>query len=414
MAKSPRAKVKRDFREEATNLIVDMLEKGTAPWQRPWDKNAAAQQLELPHNGATGRAYTGGNALYLMAKGMQEGYDDPRWMTYEQAHSKGWQVRKGEKATLVEFWQFEKTEKTKDPTTGKDGEQRVKRDRPLQRLYSVFNANQIDGVPPLERSENQHREEWEIIELAERALINSGAKIKHNGSEAFYSPVNDEITLPPKNVFSDQAAYYGTALHELGHWTGHESRLKRDGITGRHRFGSEGYAREELRAEMASVFMQAELGVSHDINRHASYVNSWIDVLKKDKNEFFRAAKDAGQAADFVLELTKEKEKDQACQLVRSQSEATYECSRLDAEDIAADECEEGHKETNTQSGTYVGGIVGLTDFHVVQARGKRVAVIHHKADLDRVPEQGEMVKVIYKDGRGTVEPKSKEHGQER
>lgn len=300
-----REKAKRDFRQEATDLIVSMLEKGTAPWQRPWDKNVAATALAMPYNGATGRAYTGGNALYLMAKGMQQGYDDPRWMTYEQAQSKGWQVRKGEKATHVEFWQFEKTEKVKDPATGKEVEQRVKLDRPIQRLYAVFNAKQIDGVPPLAP---RQRETWQAIEAAERALKNSGAKINHGGTEAFYHPGKDEITMPPKEAFPDQAAYYGTALHELAHWTGHESRLNRDGITGGHAFGSEGYAREELRAEMASVFMQAELGVPHDIERHAAYVDSWIAVLKKDKNELFRAAKDAGQAADYVIELSKHRE----------------------------------------------------------------------------------------------------------
>lgn len=307
MTEQSREKAKRDFRQEATDLIVDMLEKGTAPWQRPWDKNTAAQQLQMPHNGATGRAYTGGNALYLMAKGMQKGYEDPRWMTYEQAKSKGWQVRKGEKAEHVEFWQFDKTEKVKDPNTGQVREQRVKLDRPIQRLYAVFNAKQIDGVPALAP---QQREEWQAIEAAERALKNSGAKITHKGTEAFYQPGSDKITMPPKKAFPDQAAYYGTALHELAHWTGHESRLNRDGITGGHAFGSEGYAREELRAEMASVFMQAELGVPHDINRHAAYVDSWITILKKDKNELFRAAKDAGQAADYVLDLSKHKELD--------------------------------------------------------------------------------------------------------
>lgn len=307
MAESSREKPKRDFRQEATDLLVDMLEKGTAPWQRPWDKNAAAQELQMPHNGVTGRAYTGGNALYLMSKGMQQGYNDPRWMTYDQASSKGWQVRKGEKATQIEFWQFDKTEKFKDPTTGQVREKNTKLDRPIQRLYSVFNAKQIDGVPAMAP---QQREEWQAIEAAERALKNSGAKITHEGTAAFYQPSIDKITMPPKQAFPDQAAYYGTALHELAHWTGHESRLDRDGITGGHPFGSEGYAREELRAEMASVFMQSELGIPHDIDRHASYLDSWITALKKDKNELFRAAKEAGQAADYVLDLSRHKELD--------------------------------------------------------------------------------------------------------
>lgn len=298
---------RRDFRQEATDLIVDMLEKGTAPWQRPWDNGQASRASGLPYNGATGRPYSGGNAMYLMAKGISQGYNDPRWMTYDQANAKGWQVRKGEKATHVEFWQFDKTEKERGED-GKVHEKRVKLERPIQRLYAVFNAAQIDGIPPL--SPERPREAWEANAAAERALKNSGAEIVHGGAQAFYQPGYDRITMPEKHAFKDDAGYYGTALHELAHWTGHESRLNRDGITKGYAFGSEGYAREELRAEMASVFLQAELGVEHDLENHAGYVKSWIKVLKEDKNELFRAAKDAGQAADYVIELSKHRELD--------------------------------------------------------------------------------------------------------
>lgn len=291
---------KRDFRQEVTDSIVAMLEQGTAPWQRPWDPASASRAMDLPYNGATGRPYSGGNAMHLMAKGISKGYDDPRWMTYEQAQSKGWQVRRGERSTAVEFWQFDKKE------VGADGkERRVKLDRPIQRLYAVFNAKQIDGVPPLPP---KAREGWEGIQAAERALQNSGAKIAHEGTHAYYSPAEDKITLPPRSAFPDQGSYYGTALHELGHWTGHASRMNREGITAGHSFGSAGYAREELRAEMASVFLQGELGVPHDTQRHAAYVKNWIEVLSKDKNEIFRAAKDAGQIADYVKDLSKHKE----------------------------------------------------------------------------------------------------------
>lgn len=293
---------KRDFREEVTAAVVEMLEKGTAPWQKPWDGSEVASQM--PMNAVTDKPYRGGNAVNLMMVGAAKGYTDPRWMTYKQAEGEGWQVRKGEKAAQVEFWQFNKQEKGPD---GKpvDGE---KLERPIQRIYSVFNAQQIDGIPPLEPKAPV--KEFEAIEAAERALKNSGAKIDHNGGDrAFYRPSTDTISLPPKDAFGSEVKYYATALHELGHWTGHESRLNRD--VGKNPFGSEGYAREELRAEMASVFMQAELGVPHDTEQHAAYVGNWIEVLKKDKNELFRAAKDAGDAADFVIDLARSKDKEQ-------------------------------------------------------------------------------------------------------
>lgn len=293
---------KRDFREEVTAAVVEMLEKGTAPWQKPWDGSGVSSQM--PMNAVTDKPYRGGNAVNLMMVGAAKGYTDPRWMTYKQAEGEGWQVRKGEKAAQVEFWQFNKQEKGPD---GKpvDGE---KLDRPIQRIYSVFNAQQIDGIPPLEPKAPV--KEFEAIEAAERALKNSGAKIDHNGGDrAFYRPSTDTISLPPKDAFGSEVKYYATALHELGHWTGHESRLNRD--VGKNPFGSEGYAREELRAEMASVFMQAELGVPHDTEQHAAYVGSWIKALKEDKNELFRAAKDAGDAADFVIDLARSKDKEQ-------------------------------------------------------------------------------------------------------
>ena len=318
MATQP--KERRDWRQEVTDTIVDMMERGVAPWQKPWDDKAAARALQMSHNGVTGRPYTGGNALYLMAKGSALGYDDPRWMTYNQAQEKGWQVRKGEKGTQVEFWQFDRVEKVKGDD-GKWREERVKLDPPMQRLYTVFNAQQMDGVPAIQPPK---REEWQINETAERILKNSGASIRHEGTAAYYSPGSDSITMPPKSSFPSEVDYYGTALHELGHWTGHESRLNRDGITKFDYFGSTQYAKEELRAEMASVFMQAEIGLPHDTERHASYLDGWLETLKKDKNELFRAARDASKISDYVMELDREKElsNEQAQQLQQGREDA--------------------------------------------------------------------------------------------
>lgn len=290
-----------DHREAVTAALIEALEKGTAPWQKPWDSEVA--RAELPINGVTGKPYKGGNSVGLMLVAGAKGYDDPRWMTYKQADAEGWQVRKGEKCAHVEFWQFDKEEKRKDPATGKMVTVTTKLEHPIQRVYAVFNGEQIDGIPPLERKQIP---EWEAHEAAEKALKNSKALITHDGGDrAYYVPSQDRIALPAREAFPSAGAYYGTALHELGHWTGHRTRLDRD-LTGP--FGSESYAREELRAEMASMIIQSELGVPHDPGNHASYVGHWIKALKEDKNELFRAAKDAGAAADYVIGLSRAKD----------------------------------------------------------------------------------------------------------
>ena len=149
---------------------------------------------------------------------------------------------------------------------------------------------------------------FEVIEAAEQILKNSGATILHDQADrAFYNRLADSIHLPPKHAFKDAAGYYGTALHELAHWSGHPSRLNRATLNESYRFGDISYAKEELRAELASVFLAAERGIPHDPEQHAAYVRSWINVLKQDKNEIFRAAHDASRAADFLLALERDR-----------------------------------------------------------------------------------------------------------
>jgi antirestriction protein ArdC len=296
---------KRDHRQEVTNEIISMLEKGTAPWQKPWDRDAAASAFEMPTNATTGRAYRGGNALFLMARGQQRGYDDPRWLTFKQAQENGAKVNKGEKGTHVEAWVFEE-EKTVTRPDGSKGKVVEKLDRPKVYHHVVFNAAQTTGLPP--REVPAMKPDWEVKEAAENILTRSGASIQHSQTDrAYYSPGKDEIHLPPKQAFKTESQYYSTALHELGHWTGHGSRLNREGITGGHSFGSDGYAKEELRAELSSVFLQKELGIPHDTEQHAAYVKSWVKVLREDKNEIFRAAAEASKITDYVVELGKEK-----------------------------------------------------------------------------------------------------------
>lgn len=292
----------RDFRQEVTDKIIALLEKGVAPWQKPWD---ATGLTLMPMNHVTKKPYRGGNALHLMVTAMDRGYDDPRWMTYKQAADNKGQVRKGEKGTQIEFWEIKPgAGKSEAPTTEEGGEE-TEAGRPskfIHRIYTVFNASQIDGIAPLER---QERQPFEVIAAGEAILTHSGAKITHGGDRAFYNRARDDIHLPPREAFPDAGSYYGTALHELSHWTGHPTRLDRITLNESYRFGDPNYAKEELRAELASVFLAAERGIPHNPARHAAYVGNWITALQNDKNEIFRAAHDASAAADYLLSLEK-------------------------------------------------------------------------------------------------------------
>jgi antirestriction protein ArdC len=302
----------RDFRQEVTDNIVQMLERGVAPWQKPWEPGATS--LGIPFNPTSDRAYRGGNAIHLMATSLQRGYEDPRWMTYMQASDNGWQVRRGEKGTQIEFWEAKEHSRAPQLSGSDEAADRSSADaktptagesRFVHRVYTIFNAQQIDGIPP--HTAKQHTS-FEAVQAGDQILKNSGANIAHDQADsAFYSRAQDSIHLPPKEAFRDAAGYYGTALHELAHWSGHPSRLDRATLTESYRFGDVNYAKEELRAELASMFLAAQRGIPHNPEQHAAYVKSWIGALKRDKNEIFRAAHDASKAADFILALERDR-----------------------------------------------------------------------------------------------------------
>lgn len=277
--------------------LIEQLKAGTAPWQKPWDPGDP--NVHLPMNPATGRRYRGINVLYLMAQGRS----DSRWMTYRQAAAMGAQVRRGEKGTPVQYWKFREEQDLLDDkgrpvfdAQGKRVKETVILERPRVFFATVFNAEQIDGLPPLPPRNEQS---WDAVERADNLLKASGARITHAaGNLAFYRPSSDSITLPERGQFDSAERYYVKALHELGHWTGHASRLDRDLA---NPFGSEGYAREELRAEIASMILGDELGIGHDPGQHAAYVGSWIRVLRDDPLEVFRAAADAEKIHGYVM-----------------------------------------------------------------------------------------------------------------
>lgn len=287
---------KKSYAQVVADKLIRQLEQGTAPWQRPWE--SAPPGSTFPMNPTTGKRYRGINAIYLMS---QE-YSDQRWMTYKQAAAVGAQVRKGEKGTPIQYWKFSEQQPKHDenglPVLDADGKPEtvtVTLERPRVFFATVFNAEQIDGLPPLEKKP----QEWDALERAELMLKASGANINHSLQDrAFYRPSTDSIHLPERGQFESADRYYATALHELGHWTGHENRLGRDLS---HPFGSEGYAKEELRAEIASLMLGDELGIGHDPGQHAAYVGSWIKALKEDPMEIFRAAADAEKIHEYVL-----------------------------------------------------------------------------------------------------------------
>lgn len=280
-----------DFRKKLTDQIIQQLEEGTAPWVKPWDENKAL--IGMPYNAVSERPYHGGNCLWLQC----QPFDDPRWCTYKQAQQQGWQVSKGEKATVVEYWQWDEHKKDESGQTV-----RVKLEHPRVFYAHIFNVQQMENVPSLAPIEGH---QWQVEESAEKILRGANPKLFHDQqNRAFYSPAKDEIHLPARELFPSATMYYATALHELGHWTGHSSRLGRD-LT--NTFGGQDYAREELRAELSSFFLSARIGIPHDPGQHAAYIDSWIQVLREDYNEIFRAAKDAERITEYVLEFQQEK-----------------------------------------------------------------------------------------------------------
>lgn len=284
------------YRENITNKIIDMIEKGTAPWQKPWDTKLAMANRPRNYNG---RPYHGINAFLLWYTSMEKNYSDPRWLTFNQIKSLGGKVKKGEKAMPIEFWLW--TKKEIDKETGEEKE--VKLDTPYRKIYNVFNAEQAENIPEVQKADLK----FSPHERAENIIKASGVPVHESiDGRAYYSPLYDSISVPPKNSFNTQDGYYSTVLHELGHSTGHSSRLDR--FESNAKFGTESYAREELRAELASTFMCNELGIAldKDNQQHAAYIKSWVNVLKKDHNEIFRAAADADKICCYLYDKEKE------------------------------------------------------------------------------------------------------------
>lgn len=294
---------KNTVRETIAQEFIRALNENQLPWNAMWSTQNA-------YNAISGKNYRGLNSLWLAYSAMEKGYGDPRWCTYKQAQNKGWQVRKGEKSTSIEFWSIY-DKKTKTTLTMKEADElvRLHPERKddlsyISRSSCVFNAAQIEGIPQLEKPVEA---DISAVRAQRDVLIkNMGLGFKEEGDKAFYRPSEDSITMPPDTLFKDNYGYMSVLLHECGHATGHESRLNRD-LTGF--FGSESYAKEELRAEIASAFTAQALGFrstegtknSH-MDNHKAYIQSWAKAIKDAPNELFAAIKDAEKISDYLIE----------------------------------------------------------------------------------------------------------------
>ncbi|TGT91285.1 MULTISPECIES: zincin-like metallopeptidase domain-containing protein [unclassified Mesorhizobium] len=276
---------------EITDRIIADLERGAVPWVKPW--GSAKAGLGLPKNAATGRGYSGINILILWGAVIDRGYSGQSWLTFRQALALGGNVRKGEHGTTIvhadRFVPKDEKERAKAEDVEPQAVAYLKR-------FTVFNVAQCEGLPEQLYSQPEPLPEREIIPQAEAFIRASGADIRIGGDRAFYMPSADFVQLPPQPAFFEQVNYYRTALHELGHWTGHPARLARD-FSGS--FGTKTYAREELVAELTAAFTCTSLGIEPTV-RHADYIASWLAVLREDNRAIFRAASLASKAADFL------------------------------------------------------------------------------------------------------------------
>jgi antirestriction protein ArdC len=276
-----------------TARIIADLEAGRVPWVQPWGRAGGAGP-GLPRNALTARPYSGVNVLILWGAVIERGFASQSWLTFKQARDAGGCVMKGERGTTVVYADrfTPEAEKERARATGDDAKA-----VPFLKRFTVFNVAQCEALRSNLADDPAPLPEREIVPVAETVIAASGVEFRIGGSQAFYVPALDHVQVPPQPAFFEQINYYRTALHELTHATGHASRLGRDLS---NPFGSPGYAREELVAEMGSAFLCAALGIEPTV-RHADYLGSWLSVLREDNRAIFRAASAASKAADWLL-----------------------------------------------------------------------------------------------------------------
>lgn len=274
--------------ETITNDIIVELEKGVAPWVKPWEDGGGMPLM--PYNAASGHRYRGVNVLLLWRASHMKGYRHPAWVGYHQAHELGGYVKKGEKATVVVY------ASTFIPRDERNKPEEEQKRVPFLKQRDVFNVEQTANLPDHLTRSPEPKPLPEAIDAVDGFLRTIGANVLHGGNRAAYSPHFDLITLPEPEKFRSAPDYYATSLHEHTHWTGHKSRLNRD-FSGR--FGDESYAAEELVAELGAAYLSATLSIPGKL-QHAEYIGNWITLLRHDARAIFTAASRATDAANFL------------------------------------------------------------------------------------------------------------------
>jgi len=295
-----------------TASIIRALENGTVPWQKAWKAPRPGHNPNAHHNAVTGRNYAGLNVITLWAEAAQHGYESAAWLTYNQAAQLGGNVKRGERSATVSFWKPLESESV-DPVTR---EVTISK-RWMLKMYGVFNVDQTEGVTlPTRRdtADDVEPEPFDVVQLAQGVvdgyINNGGPSLSYTGgNEAYYRPSKDEVRVPELAQYNSPGEAYSTIFHELGHSTGHESRLKRlePGVK-LAPFGSEDYSREELVAELTAAYLCAETGIDNTLANSAAYIASWLRVLQNDPKMVTQAAGKAQKAAAWVLDASASKE----------------------------------------------------------------------------------------------------------
>lgn len=323
-----------EMRQPLVDSLIKSLEAGEIPWEKCWKS-----EMKKPFNYATNVAYKGINNANLMLTSMMRGYTDPRFMTFNQVKEKGWRVKQGSKAIRVEYWAYHSSQDKKTISIAEwnkltEIEKREKGKNFKLKVFPsyVFNAECINGIPPLEK-EIKDQKRITRLDLVVKSISNNIGLlgITEGYDKACYIPKLDKICMPSYANFKDGNYYYSTMLHELAHATGHEKRMNRKILNS---FGNPEYAREELRAELSSMFLSQELNMNLDdkhMNNHKGYIQSWLKILKEEPNELFKAIKDAQGISDYMVKnasLDKVKEFEMTTEKTMSQ-ELQYQQPKL-------------------------------------------------------------------------------------
>ncbi len=290
---------RQDIHTRITGQIIASLEQGVRPWMKPWNGENATGRITRPlrHNGMP---YSGINILMLWCASIENDFTSPMWMTFNQATELNAHVRKGEKGSLVVYANsFKRVEQDAE---GQD----IEREIPFLKGYTVFNVDQIEGLPEHHYGKPEPKfTPVERIDHAEAFFAATGADIRYRGGRAYYAQEADYIQVPPIESFRDAESFYATLAHETCHWTKHPSRLERD--FGRKTWGDEGYAREELVGELGAAFLCADLELAPEVrDDHASYIATWLTAMKSDNRAIFQAAAHAQRAVEFLHKLQPE------------------------------------------------------------------------------------------------------------